>query len=46
MPFQKSTNIEEVNAIINAEYDYGDPYWYEISQSGKFYERDSVSRDL
>lgn len=34
-PFEGSNNIEEMNAIMNADYNFDDPCWENISQPGK-----------
>lgn len=34
-PFEGANNIEEMNAIMNADYSFDDPCWDGISQEGK-----------
>lgn len=34
-PFEGSNNIEEMNAIMHADYNFDDPCWENISQPGK-----------
>ncbi|KAI9473607.1 MAG: kinase-like domain-containing protein [Benjaminiella poitrasii] len=34
-PFEGANNIEEMNAIMNADYNYDDPCWENISQTAK-----------
>lgn len=33
-PFEGSNNVEEMQAIMNADYNYDDPCWENISQAG------------
>lgn len=42
-PFEGSNNVEEMQAIMNADYNYDDPCWDNISQAGMyFYKRKDV----
>ncbi|KAL7335866.1 Calcium/calmodulin-dependent protein kinase type I [Mucor circinelloides] len=34
-PFEGSNNVEEMQAIMNADYNYDDPCWDNISQAAK-----------
>lgn len=36
-PFEGSNNIEEMHAIMNADYNFDDPCWENISQPGEFF---------
>lgn len=35
-PFEGSSNLEEMNAIMNADYNFDDPCWDGISSQGKY----------
>lgn len=36
-PFEGSNNVEEMQAIMNADYNYDDPCWDNISQAGMYF---------
>lgn len=34
-PFERDNNIDEMNAIIHADYTFDEQYWTGISEQGK-----------
>jgi len=34
-PFDREGNLEEINAVVHADYKFDPPYWDEISDTGK-----------
>lgn len=33
-PFERESNVDEMNAIIRADYTFDEEYWYGVSDQG------------